>query len=405
MKIEMISKIREYLLIYLVIPLAFFDRLNIFIPYLNSSHSLLKIIVVLMVISYGGEILVKRNFAFLNKKTFLLLLLFLLSYTISVCLSVYPMVSYKMVIYYYSGVALWLFFSEVTNGKNIKKIIGVYVSLFTLSMLFKIILLFSPSIGLIVMKFLLVNDSYWFVNYLLSIGRLHFWDISPYLVFLLFFLAIFLKDKKKILCVYLLLILEIFFVVLSSSRTYFVVILLGLFIFSSYLIWSKRTRKLKFLWLILIMGIVGGVLYANNSQMNNVLNRITKTFESDPRLSGRIDLGAEAWWQFSQSPLVGSGQNTFSILAPMNSKLWDMRFVEFMNKNGYVGDYSGPTGHSIIVYLSETGVFGFGLLLLIWIYFLMVDVRYLKDKKCNFYIKLLYDWRWSVVDKCELYHL
>lgn len=389
MKIEIINKIREWLLIYLIITLAFFDRFNVFIPFLNSSHSLLKITVVLAALSFGGEILIKRNLSFFNKKTVLILLLFLLSYTISVYFSVNTLVSFKITTYYYVGVMLWLMFSEIINGKNIKKIINVYVFLLILSMLLKIVWLIYPNIYLVVVKFLLTNDSYWFINYLLSIGRLHIWDISLYLVFLLFYLAIFLKNKKRRLSVYILLILEIFFIVLSSSRTYLVVILLGLLVFSAYLMLYKKMRKLKILWLILSVGMFGGLLYANNLGMSNVWNRVINTF-SDPRLSGRVDLGVEAWWQFSQSPLVGSGQNTYSILVPVNPYLWNMRFVEFMEKNGYIGDYSGPTGHSIVVYLSETGIFGFGLLLLMWIYFIMIDVKYLMDNRRNFSKNLLY---------------
>ena len=131
-------------------------------------------------------------------------------------------------------------------------------------------------------------------------------------------------------------------------------------------------------------------MYSQATGMEGALTRVEKTFENGSRLSGRIDWGVEAWWQFSQRPWLGTGQNTYSMLAPVNSKLWNMRFVEYMSKNGYSGAYAGPTGHSLMTYLSETGIIGFGLLLMIWGYFMLTDIKYLTRKEIGIRQKMFY---------------
>lgn len=384
-----IQKIFENVLIFVILPLSYFDRLNV--PFVNSTHGLLKLCCVAMFFIYIFLSWKKYFNLKLNSSILSIFLLYLLSILISDIFSLNKGPSMKMFIYYFISILLFIFFKTVVNKLNINKIIRVLFVLTITSVIIKFAWLLIPNLYLFVIEKFVLGSSFSFITYIQSTGRLHIWDASVYSLYLLLYLSFYGKKFRKLASFGWLALL--FFIVLSASRTYFIVTILGIIIFFGFNIrffGFKFSKKMIVAFLMFVVVCFLSIQVSTLLNMKSVVSRVKLTFTNDPTLSGRLDQGAECLWQFRNYPWFGTGQNTFSFSAPKNSELWDYNYKEYLVNNNFPEEYGQPSGNNILVYLSETGIVGFFILLCLWSFVFVSDVRYMFRKEISNEKKIRY---------------
>jgi O-antigen ligase len=213
---------------------------------------------------------------------------------------------------------------------------------------------------------------------------------SVYALVSIFMLVFFLKEKQKKYKVLFLILLLIFLIALflTKSRASY----LGFAGSAVFIIWLHFKSIKKFLITIgiFIAGAIPIVL------LTGVYERVLQVFNVGGGTAVvRGFIWQKAWYLFSQSPIFGIGYGRFNDVFNIDRGLFDINrlkglsgIVMFYLKQNFVFS-DAHTHNSYLQFLTETGVIGFGLLLLFWILCIAKTLKAYNSLEDNFTSKVL----------------
>lgn len=160
----------------------------------------------------------------------------------------------------------------------------------------------------------------------------------------------FLSSKKRHILYFLVFILGIWGILLTAKRAHFAFSLIAVFIVY-YLYSNKHTRFLKTIGIVIMTIVIWSIAANYVPQIAEIAKRFDSAFSGqDNPMEERMFLRLYAIRLFRNSPIIGHGWNSYKYLAEKN-----------------LGVYIA--GHNVYLQLlAETGVIGFAVFLIYFIY-------------------------------------
>jgi len=191
---------------------------------------------------------------------------------------------------------------------------------------------------------------------------------SVYAIVCIFLLTFFLKESKNKLKLWYLLLLLINLIALfiTKSRGSYLGFIAGAFI----VLWFNFRSIKKFAIAIGSMILVSiPIIYATG-----VYKRLLQIFDLESGTNIiRIVIWEKAWYLFSQSPLLGIGFGRFNDVFSIDRHVFNIYRLKgitgiFKYYPNQIFNFDTAHAHnSYLQFLTETGIFGLGLLMLFWI--------------------------------------
>lgn len=342
---------------------------------LFNSHSIARYLLMILLAFSLVLIYLNKIRLILDNKLSLYIFFYFLSLSLSIIPAVNPQAFFSIYKHHLVGIVIFLLSVIILDSKDkIIKLIKVLVLTVVINAVYEFFIYFQPAAILSTLKNFIYGQ-YWDVLFMNYQRERYFIDIydSALIPFLLYF---FYTSRDRIYKITSLLIIFAvsFFALISNFRSQFIMVLfslvLGLHIFFRKL--SSYGLQIVILLFILYTGYVISATYFGSNSLDRL---ITPGEDEYATITKRTYLWKQSIDMVSLSPFFGIGLGNFYDYLPTSKKL-NLSVFRWVNDLQMISE-THP--HNIFFSaLAETGYIGLLSLILLIIYFIKTDYKYMK---------------------------
>lgn len=325
-----------------------------------------------------------KNKFFTPSKEFLLLLFLFFNLSFSSHLSCCLESNMRMLIRFGVATSLYMIFYYSDNRRIIFPITIVVSYLNLITVIVSLVGLFIPEFWLKIWRAILAPEGYSYQHFEITRGR-----ISPtfpiYLTTVFPVSLLFYKKKFRFLAS-ISIVSAVISVLLWGYRSYAIVLVFGLIIVSFALLylknkWSDRTFLLTSHLKLISLSIFLVYMFFSKYYLSvNIWERFTLKFNIDKQTTeARWAFIGNAFELFKSHPISGVGIGNFPMYQkPLELRLMTPRGTDLGTKISNIT--LGP--HNLLLeFISETGIIGFSLLVILLVSFIKTDIKLLQSIK------------------------
>lgn len=377
------KSVARNLLFYLLIPLTLIEQFQ-FGP-LRATQMIKIVEFTILALAILSSLYKKGWLSFPSGPGWILILLFTNVLVLSSSLSELPRSSFSTTVVYLNGAYIFLLLrSLVDNWRMFYRLVRVFCMVLAISAAIRFLWAVYPDFGIIVGRIFFSDFVQANLGYQYSRKTLPLFDVS-HLLFLAPLSLMFSNNFKNRSISVILYLAALVSVTMSVSRSYFISSVfgvLGLFFFSQVFL-SKKYRKMVVSIVTLSVIAAGlGLATSTMSLGQSVLDRLSQTFNY-----GLDDLGNRpVWtnhsiWLATNGPLFGVGPGMFGYYSQGNrSQLWNQDFLRYLQRTNRPAELAAPSGHNPLTLLAEAGLIGFSLQVILYLYLIIIDFRFLHSR-------------------------
>jgi len=279
------------------------------------------------------------------------------------------------IIFLYVGLGL------INNEQKSKILIKTLIITFLLNLLIQTIIFFKNEFFINFLSNFLYSK--YFENFLIHLNRgRYFVDIFDWCLLPLIIYNLITDNKgslrKKFFFIFII-ILTIFYSIISGFKIHFII---SIFSLISMFIFYTSFRKYFLIFFIFLFFMINFVQLSNSNFKLTTLERLNMFEKKNINtIISRLDFWQKSIEMFLSSPLIGIGfGNYYENFYP--KKIIHLSLFSHRDK---LFEVTAFHPHNVFfAALSETGIIGLLSFTLLICYFLIIDLKYIKDLKSNF---------------------
>jgi len=345
---------------------------------LLSSHSLGRYLIIwLFFINFISLFLAYKKLV-IPKKFKILILFFFVTQSISIMSSVNTeafLLQYKNLVF---GLLIFITALMIINSKR-KLFLTLHMLLITIiiNVVFQAIIYFQPQLLINVLQQFLY-ETYWEVLILNLQRKRFFVDIYDATLISIIFIAFINTNKLNRKIFFVLLIgLVTFFAFVSNFRTQLLMAIFSLFSIYIFLL-NKSAKKIIYIFIFLLVFYFGYQVSLKVVGYNAIDRLLLNEAEDVQTITGRFQYWQESVRMANNSPFFGVGIGNYYD----NLSTKTILTTSLFNWKNTLSRITATHPHSVFFgILAETGYLGLVSYLVLLLYFLITDIKYLLQKK------------------------